>query len=53
MDLFHQLHDEEGVTVVLITHNAHLAEESDRIIEISDGNIIGERKGKGINGISR
>lgn len=53
MDLFHKLHTEEGVTVVLITHNAHLAEESERIIEISDGNIIGERKGKGINGINR
>ncbi len=53
MDLFHQLHQEEGVTIVLITHNPNLALESDRILEISDGKIIGEKKGNGLNGISR
>ncbi len=53
MDLFHQLHQEEGVTIVLITHNPNLALESNRILEISDGKIIGEKKGNGLNGISR
>ena len=47
MDLFHKVHDEQGVTIVLITHNQNLAEESERIITIADGRVIGIRKGKG------
>ena len=42
MDLFHKLHDEQGKTIVLITHNNELAAETDRIITISDGNIISD-----------
>lgn len=47
MDLFHKLHQEEGKTIVLITHSPELAEETQRIITIKDGKIIGERKGAG------
>lgn len=47
MDLFHQLHEEQGKTIVLITHSDQLASECERIITISDGMIIGERKGGG------
>jgi len=43
MDLFHQLNEEQGKTIVLITHSPELAEETDRIVEIKDGSIIGER----------
>ncbi|MEA5026739.1 putative ABC transporter ATP-binding protein YknY [bioreactor metagenome] len=49
MDIFHRLNHEEGMTIVLITHNNSLAEECDRILEIYDGKIIKERKGKLIN----
>jgi len=52
MDLFHRLHHEQGVTIVLITHNPALAEESDRIIRISDGRVMEVRKGSGEHGIS-
>lgn len=45
MDLFHKLHKEEGKTIVLITHSPELAEETERIITIKDGVIIGERSG--------
>ena len=45
MDIFHKLHKEQGKTVVLITHSPELAEETERIITIKDGLIIGERKG--------
>ena len=45
MDLFHKLHEEEGKTIVLITHSPKLAEETERIITIKDGNVLGERKG--------
>jgi putative ABC transport system ATP-binding protein len=47
MDLFHKLHDEQGKTIVLITHSPELAEETERVITIKDGEVTGERKGKG------
>lgn len=45
MDLFHTLHHEQGKTIVLITHSQELAEETERIITLKDGEITGERKG--------
>ena len=53
MDLFHELHQKQGVTIVLITHNMRLAEESERIIQIADGRIIGEKKGDGADDSAR
>ena len=47
MDLFHKLHDEEGKTIVLITHSPELAEETQRIVTIKDGHVIGEMEGSG------
>lgn len=43
MDIFHTLHKEQGKTIVLITHNDELAEETERIITIHDGRIQSER----------
>ena len=42
MDLFHKLNEEQHKTIVLITHSPELAEETDRIISIRDGNIVSE-----------
>ncbi len=47
MDIFHRLHREQGKTIVLITHNNDLAEETERILTLRDGNIVSERAGKG------
>lgn len=47
MDLFHKLNKEQGITILLITHSNELASETDRIITIKDGNILGETPGKG------
>lgn len=47
MDIFHKLHKEQGKTIVLITHSPELAEETERIITLKDGLIVGERKGLG------
>ena len=47
MDLFHKLHEEQGKTIVLITHSPELAEETGRIITLKDGEIVGERAGLG------
>lgn len=47
MDIFHRLNQEEGKTIVLITHSKELTEETGRIVTLRDGEIIGERMGKG------
>ncbi len=49
MDIFHKLHKEQGKTIILITHSPELAEECERIITIKDGEITGQRKGKGVS----
>ena len=49
MDIFHELHEKHGKTIILITHSPELAEECERIITVKDGEIIGERKGGGRN----
>lgn len=46
MDLFHKLHEEQGKTVILITHSEELAEETGRIVTLKDGEIISIRKGQ-------
>lgn len=46
MDIFHRLHREQGKTVILITHSRELAEETERIVTLKDGEITGERKGR-------
>jgi len=38
MDLFHNL-NEEGRTIIMITHDAHIASHAKRIVRILDGNI--------------
>lgn len=42
MDIFHRLHREQGKTIVLITHSTELAQETDRVVKISDGRILAE-----------
>ena len=47
MDIFHRLNEEQGKTIVLITHSQELAEETGRILTLKDGEFIGERRGSG------
>lgn len=47
MDLFHRLHREQHKTIILITHSQELAQETQRMITISDGMIIGDRQKTG------
>ena len=42
MDLFHKVHEEQGKTIVFITHNNELAEETERIVTLRDGNIVSD-----------
>jgi putative ABC transport system ATP-binding protein len=47
MDLFHKLHEEQGKTIVLITHSQELAAETQRIVTLKDGEIIADNGGEG------
>lgn len=44
MDLFHKLHKEQNKTIILITHSQELAQETQRIITISDGRILSDER---------
>ena len=46
MDIFHKLNEEQGKTIVFITHSPELADECQRILTLSDGIFIGEREGR-------
>ena len=37
MDLFHRLNREQGKTIILITHNSELAQETSRVLTMRDG----------------
>jgi len=43
MEILTALH-EEGHTIIIVTHDAHIAEFADRIIEIKDGKILSDRR---------
>lgn len=47
MNLFHKLHEEQGKTIVLITHSQELAAETQRTITLLDGDIISDNGGEG------
>ena len=46
MDLFHKLHEEQGKTIVLITHSQELAQETERIVTLLDGQIVAANGGE-------
>ena len=41
MDLFDRLHD-EGNTVIVVTHEQHIAERASRVVRISDGDVVSD-----------
>ncbi|MDE6310983.1 MAG: ABC transporter ATP-binding protein [Muribaculaceae bacterium] len=40
MELLHKLNKEDGITIVMVTHNEQQAQQTDRIIRFFDGRII-------------
>lgn len=40
MDILNQLHREEGVAVLMVTHEAELAKAADRLIRMKDGELV-------------
>ena len=45
MDIFQDLNKNHGKTVIIVTHSQKLAENTDRIITLKDGFVVGERSG--------
>jgi putative ABC transport system ATP-binding protein len=44
LELFERLHRRRGQTFVIVTHAAAVAEIVDRVLWMSDGSIVGERR---------
>jgi putative ABC transport system ATP-binding protein len=40
LDLMRRLRSEEGVTIVMVTHDMHVAAAADRIIHMRDGKVV-------------
>ncbi len=47
MDIFHKLHEEQGRTILLITHSQPLADETQRILTLVDGRIVNSQRRPG------
>lgn len=43
MDIFHRLNREEGKTIILITHSRELAGETQRMVSLRDGEVVGQQ----------
>ncbi len=40
MDIFRQLHQEQGITLVMVTHDPRIGAAAERIIELMDGRVV-------------
>jgi len=44
LELFKKLNEQQGVTIIIVTHEHGIAAKTKRIIELVDGNIISDKK---------
>ena len=40
MEIFHRLHEEQGITLVIVTHDPKVAAQAQRVITFQDGEIV-------------
>ena len=43
LQMFKDLNKEKGVTIIIITHDQHVAEETNRIVRLIDGKIVEDK----------
>ena len=43
MDMLHQLHSEEGITVLIVTHDPEVAASTNRVVSMRDGAMVGDQ----------
>jgi putative ABC transport system ATP-binding protein len=41
MDIFHRLHEEQGITLIMVTHDPNIGAEAERTINLMDGQVVG------------
>ena len=46
LNMFRELNEKLGQTIILVTHNPELAEFSDRVIQMRDGLVVGDKRTK-------
>ena len=44
LDLFREIHDRDGVTLVLVTHSAEVAAAAHRHIRLRDGRVVADER---------
>ena len=44
LDLLCEMHEAESLTIVLATHDPEVAQRSERIVELLDGRVVGDRR---------
>jgi putative ABC transport system ATP-binding protein len=44
LDLVSEMHEAESLTIVLATHDPEVAQRADRIVELLDGRVVGDRR---------
>jgi len=53
LDLLQEINRDRGTTIVMVTHDPQAAEHCERIIELRDGQVEGDRPGPVASGVSR
>ena len=51
MDILRQLHREQGITIVMVTHDPNIAAQTQRIIHLKDGLVVGDEQIQDLTGL--
>ncbi len=43
MNVIYQLHSEDGITVLIVTHDAEIAASTNRVVSMRDGSMVGDQ----------